>query len=201
MKPATVFLGDDYGRGRSFLKQHHTVIVPVGATEQHGPHLALLTDVLIPQEVARRAEAQCAGRSAGHYTLSYPHVSFKGLAYLRIPTFMSMIEDLAAVYWATKSGTWATRDRPIRRPARSTSRPAWRRRSRSSRTSKRRSLRFRVGHRGTVPHSRQVGDCPHLVDRSGTPNGLGGSGNYCVFGSLSWPGIGSFGVMFRGPSA
>src|SRR5207245_11545611 len=37
-----------------FLSDHHTVIVPVGSTEQHGPHLALSADVLIPQEVARR---------------------------------------------------------------------------------------------------------------------------------------------------
>ena len=31
-----------------------TVIVPTGAVEQHGPHGPLLTDVLIPQEIARR---------------------------------------------------------------------------------------------------------------------------------------------------
>ena len=34
--------------------------MPTGSTEQHGPHAPLLTDVLIPQEVARRVAA--AGR-------------------------------------------------------------------------------------------------------------------------------------------
>ena len=55
MKPATVFLGEMTNpEVIAFLKQHQTVIIPVGAVEQHGPHGPLLTDVLIPQEIARR---------------------------------------------------------------------------------------------------------------------------------------------------
>ena len=55
MKPPTVFLGEMTNvEVESFLKEHDTVIVPTGATEQHGPHAPLLTDVLIPQEIARR---------------------------------------------------------------------------------------------------------------------------------------------------
>ena len=55
MKPPTVFLGEMTNpEVEAFLQSHHTVIVPTGATEQHGPHGPLLTDVLIPQEVARR---------------------------------------------------------------------------------------------------------------------------------------------------
>jgi creatinine amidohydrolase len=103
MKPPTVFLGEMTTlEVEAFLKQHHTVIIPVGATEQHGPHLALLTDVLIPQEVARRAAPKLNALVAPpvNYTLSYPHVGFKGLVYIRIPTFMSMIEDLAAAFGA-----------------------------------------------------------------------------------------------------
>ena len=42
----------------AFLESHHTVIIPTGATEQHGPHGPLATDVLIPQEVARRVAPQ-----------------------------------------------------------------------------------------------------------------------------------------------
>ena len=38
----------------AFLREHDTVIVPTGSTEQHGPHGPLLTDVLVPTEVARR---------------------------------------------------------------------------------------------------------------------------------------------------
>ena len=44
----------------AFLKSHHTVIVPTGATEQHGPHAPLLTDVLIPNEIARRIAPRSA---------------------------------------------------------------------------------------------------------------------------------------------
>jgi creatinine amidohydrolase len=49
MKPSTVFLGEMTNpEVETFLKSHHTVIIPTGATEQHGPHAPLLTDVLIP---------------------------------------------------------------------------------------------------------------------------------------------------------
>jgi creatinine amidohydrolase len=81
----------------AFLNAHQTVIVPVGATEQHGPHAPLLTDVLIPQEVARRAAPRIGAVVAPpvNYALSYPHVGFTGLVHIRIPTFMALIEDLA----------------------------------------------------------------------------------------------------------
>ena len=104
MKPPTVFLGEMTTlEVEAFLEQHHTVIVPVGATEQHGPHLALLTDVLIPQEVARRAAPRLNALVAPpvNYTLSYPHVGFKALVHIRIPTFMAMIGDLCASFAAS----------------------------------------------------------------------------------------------------
>jgi creatinine amidohydrolase/Fe(II)-dependent formamide hydrolase-like protein len=81
MKPPTVFLGEmTNSEVEQFLKQHHTVIVPVGSTEQHGPHLALTADVLIPQEVARRVAPKVGAVVAPpvNYALSYPHVGFRG---------------------------------------------------------------------------------------------------------------------------
>jgi creatinine amidohydrolase len=101
MKPATVFLGEMTNpEVEAFLQQHHTVIVPTGATEQHGPHAPLLTDVLIPQEIARRVAPQVGAVVAPpiNYALSYPHVGFTGLVHIRIPTFMAMIEDLCAAF-------------------------------------------------------------------------------------------------------
>ena len=98
MKSDTVFLGEMTSpEVEAFLKTHHTVIVPVGAVEQHGPHLALLTDVLIPQEVARRAAPTLGALVAPpiNYALSYPHTGFTGLVQIRIPTFMALIEDVA----------------------------------------------------------------------------------------------------------
>ena len=84
----------------AFLETGNTVIVPTGATEQHGPHAPLLTDVLIPQEVARRAAPSLRAVVAPpiNYALSYPHVGFTGLAHIRIPTFMALIEDLCACF-------------------------------------------------------------------------------------------------------
>ncbi len=99
MKPPSVFLGEMTTlEVEAFLKVHQTVIVPVGATEQHGPHAPLLTDVLIPQEVARRAAPTIGAVVAPpiNYALSYPHVGFVGLVHIRVPTFMALIEDLCA---------------------------------------------------------------------------------------------------------
>lgn len=101
MKPATVFLGEMTNpEVESFLKSHHTVIVPTGATEQHGPHAPLLTDVLVPQEIARRVAPRVGAVVAPpiNYALSYPHVGFTGLVHIRIPTFMALIEDLCVAF-------------------------------------------------------------------------------------------------------
>jgi creatinine amidohydrolase len=99
MKPPTVFLGEMTDpEVEAFLQTSHTVIVPTGSTEQHGPHAPLLTDVLIPQEVARRVAPEVGAVVAPpiNYALSYPHVGFTGVVHIRIPTFMALIEDLCA---------------------------------------------------------------------------------------------------------
>jgi creatinine amidohydrolase len=104
MKPPTVFLGEMTNpEVEAFLETHHTVIVPIGATEQHGPHAPLLTDVLIPQEVARRVAPKIGAVVAPpvNYALSYPHVGFTGLVHIRIPTFMSLVEDLCHAFAAS----------------------------------------------------------------------------------------------------
>jgi creatinine amidohydrolase len=104
MKPATVFLGEMTNpEVEAFLKTHHTVIIPTGATEQHGPHGPLLTDVLIPQEIARRVAPRIGAVVAPpiNYALSYPHVGFTGLVHIRIPTFMALVGDLCASFAAS----------------------------------------------------------------------------------------------------
>jgi len=97
MKPTTVFLGEMTNlEVEDFLREHETVIVPTGSTEQHGPHGPLLTDVLVPTEVARRI-APAVGAAVApsiNYGLSYPHDGFTGVVRLRIPTFEALIEDL-----------------------------------------------------------------------------------------------------------
>ena len=98
-KPPTVFMGHMTDREvQAFLREHHTVIVPTGSTEQHGPHGPLLTDALVPTEVARRVATDVGALVAPpiNYALSYPHVGFTGVVHIRIPTFMALIEDLCA---------------------------------------------------------------------------------------------------------
>jgi len=97
VKPPTVFLGEMTNlEVEAFLVEHDTVIVPTGSTEQHGPHGPLLTDVLVPQEVARRVAPRVGAVVAPpiNYALSYPHVGFTGVVHVRVPTFMALIEDL-----------------------------------------------------------------------------------------------------------
>jgi creatinine amidohydrolase len=97
MKPPTVFLGEMTNpEVEAFLSGHHKVIVPVGSTEQHGPHGPLLTDALIPTEVARRIAPRVHALVAPtiNYSLSYPHAGFTGLVHIRVPTFMNLIEDV-----------------------------------------------------------------------------------------------------------
>jgi creatinine amidohydrolase len=97
VKPPTVFLGEMTNPElEAFLRDHETVIVPTGSTEQHGPHGPLLTDVLVPNEVARRVAPRVGAVVAPpiNYALSYPHVGFTGVVHVRVPTFMALIEDL-----------------------------------------------------------------------------------------------------------
>ena len=98
-KPPTVFLGEMTSpEVEAFLREHQTVIVPTGSTEQHGPHGPLLTDALVPTEVARRVAPRVGAVVAPpiNYGLSYPHVGFTGLVHIRIPTFMALVEDVCA---------------------------------------------------------------------------------------------------------
>ena len=102
-KPRTVFMGEMTDREvQAFLREHDTVIVPTGSTEQHGPHGPLLTDALVPTEVARRVAPEVGALVAPpiNYALSYPHVGFTGVVHIRIPTFMTLIEDLCAAFAA-----------------------------------------------------------------------------------------------------
>lgn len=87
MKPPTVFLGEMIDpEVRAFLADHDSVLVPTGSTEQHGPHGPLLTDALVPQEVARRIAGRVGAVVAPTlgYSLSYPHVGFTGVVHLRV---------------------------------------------------------------------------------------------------------------------
>ena len=79
-----------------YLQGGDTVLVPTGSTEQHGPHSPLATDVLIPQEICRRVALARGALVAPpiSFGISDAHVGFKGLIYLQVRTFMSVVEDV-----------------------------------------------------------------------------------------------------------
>src|SRR3954467_4169555 len=99
MKPKSVFLAENTNLEiEQFLQRHHTLYIPVGASEQHGPHSAIGTDVFIPQEIARRVcvrQGDALVAPPLPYTLSYPHRGFTSEFSLSIETFMAVVRDLA----------------------------------------------------------------------------------------------------------
>ena len=101
MKPSTVFLAEMTDREvEEFLQVHDTVIVPVGSTEQHGPHSPVGTDTLIPGEIARRVAPEIGAVVAPpiSYGLSYPHRGFTSAFGLSIDTFMDVVADLCICF-------------------------------------------------------------------------------------------------------
>lgn len=78
------------------------LVLPVGSTEQHGPHLATGTDAFLVGEVARRA-ADLAERPATvlitptlPYGASAHHLPFGGTLSLEVTTFELVLHDLLA---------------------------------------------------------------------------------------------------------
>lgn len=82
-----------------FVKSNPVVLIPVGAYEQHGPHLALNTDKLIAEkiceEIAKRSEIPCAALPAVWVGISEHHMKFCGSLTLQHATMSSLIFDLA----------------------------------------------------------------------------------------------------------
>lgn len=96
------------------------VIVPLGATEQHGPGLPLLVDTLHGRETARRAAARLDRTlvaPAVPFGYSPEHAAFPGTLTLRRETLAALLEDLAAslvhggfrfvYFWFGHGGDWA----------------------------------------------------------------------------------------------
>jgi creatinine amidohydrolase len=73
-----------------------TALVPVGATEQHGPHLCIGTDAFIPEEICERIAPEIDALVAPrlNYGFSDDHVGFSGVAYLSQSTLISALADI-----------------------------------------------------------------------------------------------------------
>ncbi len=81
------------------------LILPLGATEQHGPHLPVAMDTLLAESVcdAVSASTRVPVLSALRYTVSQGHTTkWPGTFSLRHETFIATLNDLAA--WASATG-------------------------------------------------------------------------------------------------
>jgi len=82
---------------QKLVKEDPVIILPVGAFEQHGPHLTLQTDVAIGRAVAEAA----AARAANCFVLppiwtgvSAHHLPFPGTITLRHSTLFTLVYDV-----------------------------------------------------------------------------------------------------------
>lgn len=83
---------------RAFLQEHPYGLLPVGATEQHGPHLPLATDTLLAERLVREIATRAGG-------LVYPALPFgyswtwrdiPGTMTLGFETYLDVLHDLVA---------------------------------------------------------------------------------------------------------
>ena len=73
-------------------------VVPVGATEQHGPHLPLDTDTLLATAVAEAIVARTPGTLVGPVIglgCSSHHLAFPGTVSLSVPAFVAMAVEVS----------------------------------------------------------------------------------------------------------
>lgn len=89
------------------LREEHggLLILPMGATEQHGPHLPVGMDTLLVEEVCGQVSARTGVpvMSALRYTVSQGHTAkWPGTFSLRHKTFIELLGELAA--WAVATG-------------------------------------------------------------------------------------------------
>src|SRR6185295_1177130 len=97
----TAFQNQTWKEARAAFDRGLVVILPVGSTEAHGPHLPLATDVLISDEMARRAASKLAEREI--HTLVLPPIAysvtdfssdFPGSISIRRTTAAALIRDI-----------------------------------------------------------------------------------------------------------
>jgi mycofactocin precursor peptide peptidase len=78
------------------LPQRPLVLVPIGSTEQHGPHLPLETDTLVAAAVARRLAESLAGYVAPAISIgaSGEHQGFPGVLSIGTDTLRLVLLEL-----------------------------------------------------------------------------------------------------------
>ncbi|MFH8625910.1 creatininase family protein [Streptomyces vietnamensis] len=85
---------------RALAARDAVVLLPVGATEQHGPHLPTGVDDFLASEVCRRAAALASEHTGVVVAppipigLSEHHMPFGGTISLTLPTFHALLRDI-----------------------------------------------------------------------------------------------------------
>ena len=93
-------------------KRLGVVILPVGAIEQHGPHLPVLTDSLLCTRVLERvlaalpASVHAWALPALNYGKSNEHTGFAGTLSLSAATLSAVLHDIAAGLAAAGFDVW-----------------------------------------------------------------------------------------------
>jgi len=82
----------------AFVQRCPAAILPLGATEQHGPHLPLATDTLLAYELALRVARNTKGLVLPALPLGYSWVwrDYPGTLTLELNTFLQVIKDIAS---------------------------------------------------------------------------------------------------------
>ncbi len=85
---------------RALAAQNAVVILPIASIEQHGPHLPVMTDTRLGEEIARRAAEAAYAQRPTIWTpvvwsgLSEHHMAYGGTLTLTHETFRAVIFDL-----------------------------------------------------------------------------------------------------------
>lgn len=93
-----MYLGDEaWPDLASHLDSESLALVPVGSTEQHGPHLPLSTDHLIAESIAREAATRSGYLCTPTVNIgvSTHHRQFHGTMWVDAPTFRDYMESIA----------------------------------------------------------------------------------------------------------
>jgi creatinine amidohydrolase len=92
-----------YEEAAHAAKSGAIALVPVGATEAHGPHLPLATDVIISEELARRAASTLAGNGRScviapslAYSVTEYAAPFGGTISVKPATAIALVADVCA---------------------------------------------------------------------------------------------------------
>lgn len=91
------------------VSERSVLVLPLGAIEQHGPHLPLATDLIIAEEVARTGVQLAVERGVDAwllpsmgYTKSNEHAWCAGTFWMSSNTMQSMIHDIGTSLFSTK---------------------------------------------------------------------------------------------------